>query len=442
MNSELNFNEINPNKNIAKGNMKISNRIQNPKVNSIFREYQEDNNFKRNVSYITKKNENYNDKNILFFDTLNYYPRIFKDFEELKDNCIFCISGKAFNFLYKNKNIKEYKYLLNKIYKNCKIFYNMSSINKTCLIDFYREDPNNFVCNIGENENDIDSIIYSNIGINLNSPNNQNTILYHFYSRKSDISCIKKIIIEGKVLYENTLLLEFVSFLCTMSLNSFIICCLIKNIDTLAGQLNFLEIEFLILSISSFTGQPKNNIKYEPLAENEKLLYFYYYTELVVILSIKLFTLFFFSSLYQNDMEVSIEKRDKIYVSYYFILNIEFMICIIFSFNYISFFRKSPFSNFFLKLLTLLIVLYIIILITLNSSNLRYDFFNITIFEFSKNLTDTFADKNRIWLILLSLFDFISSIFFSTIIYYIFDKIAKNKISQKKDNVNIVKNIN
>ena len=130
---------------------------------------------------------------------------------------------------------------------------------------------------------------------------------------------------------------------------------------------------------------------------------------------------------------MEIEKRDIIFVSYYFILCIEFIICIVFSFNYISFFRKSPFSNFFLKFITFIIVTYILILVTLNSSNLRYDFFNITTFEFSKKLMDSFADKNRVWLILLCFFDFICSILFSNLVYYILDKIAKNKFDNNED---------
>ncbi len=438
-NSFINLADITPNKNISKRSFKNINQIQNSNISTDYKEYLENNNFKRNKTNFTKKNESTHNKNISYRETLNYYPKIFKDFEELNDNCIFCISGKTFDFLYNNQNIKEHKYLLNKIYKNCKIFYNMSSINKTYLVDFYRQNSKNYICNIGENESDIDSIIYSNIGINFKNPNNQNTILYQFYSNNNDISCIKKIISEGKVLYENTLLLEFISFLCTMALNSFIICCLIRNVDVFEGQLNFLEIEFLVLSISSFTGQPKNNFKFEPLAQNEKLLKIYYYVNLFFVLLMKLLCIFFFSSLYKSDSQIKIEKRDKIFVTYYFILNIEFIICIVFSFNYISFFRKSPFSNLFLKFFALLMVLYILILITLNSSNFRYDFFDITVFEFSPKLIDSFGDKNRIWLILLSFFDFISSILFSTLIYYIFDKIAKNRLSIKKNNNNVIK---
>ena len=429
--SNANYNEIIiPNTIKNHFNKTNVNRIERKKINKN-KEKTEENSFKRNKSFIS--NGLIKHKNIFCYEKFYYYPRIFKDYDELKDNCIFCISGKAFNFLYKNKEKKEWKYLLKKICKKCIIFFNMSSIDKSFLIDYYRENPNNYICNIGECENDIDSLISSNVGINLKKPNNQNTILFHFYSPKKSIDCITKIIMEGRIFYENAILLEFSSFLCTMALNSFILCCFFRNIDVLQGQLNFLEIEFLVLSIIAFTGESRNKIVVQPLAKNKKLLKIYYLINLIGILLMKLLSLFIFSILYKSDFQLSIEKRDNIFVTYYFILCIEFIICIVYSFNFISFYRKSPFSNTFLKFITLLIVSYILILVALNSSNFRYDFLKLTVFEFSQNLIDSFADRNRTWLILLCLFDFISSIIFITIIYFIFNKIAKIKLINNKD---------
>jgi len=276
-----------------------------------------------------------------------YYNGIFKDYNDLNDNCIYCISGKAFNFLYKNKKNKEFKYLLKKIYKNCKIFYNMSSIEKSLLIDFYRKHENNNICSIGECQCDIDSIISSNVGINLQNPNNRNTILCHFFSSNHDILCIKKIIIEGKVFYENNILLEKFSFICTLALNSYIFCCFISNIKPLEKQLNFLEIIFLIMSVISFTGKAKNNIVMEPLTKNFKLLNIYYIFQQIGSLIIKIISLIIFLSLYKNDRQIEKKERGKIFTTYYFVLNLEFIISIIYSFKFISFYTISPFSNFF-----------------------------------------------------------------------------------------------
>ena len=314
---------------------------------------------------------------------------------------------------------------MKKIYKNAKIFFNMSSIDKSLLIDFYKENPNNYICNIGKCENDIDSIITSDVGISLEKPHNQNTILSHFYSTKDDILCIKNIILEGRVLYENTILLELVSFLCTLVLNSFILCCLIRNIDTIENQLNFLEIEYLILSILSFIGKPKKNINLEPLTQNKKLLSIYYIFHLIGILIMKLLTIYIFCLFYKSNFDYENDKRSVVFVTYYFIMCIEFLICIVYSLNWIPFYRKSPFTNVFLLIFLLLLFIYIIILVSLNSSNFNYDFFNITYFEFSNILIDSYADKNRILLLASCLFDFIGSFLYSILIYFIFNGIAK-----------------
>ena len=212
--------------------------------------------------------------------------------QEKIDKALDEIRDKRINGLYKgeeNKKKKECRYLLEKLHKNCKIYFEMSSIDKTSTIDFYREHKNTTVCNIGECESDFDSIITSNVGISIKKPTNINTILCHFYSSNTNISCIKNIILEGRVLFENNILLEKVSFLCSMALNSYILCCLIRNIDTIESQLNFLEIEYLILAVFSFSGEPKEgNMFVEPLVKNRKLLSIFYLIELIGVLLVKL----------------------------------------------------------------------------------------------------------------------------------------------------------
>ena len=426
--------------------LEIRNSDISPHQNNIFSQGKknqkkyENKEYKEETSFKKSKNSNYKIRNIVKYKYMNlekyyYYNGIFKDYNDLNDNCIYCISGKAFSFLYKNKKKKDCKFLLEKIYKNCKIFFNMTSLDKSLSVDFFREHSNTFVCNIGECQSDVDSIMTSNIGINFRKPNNRNTILCHFYTINGDILCIKNIIKEGRVLNENTELLEMTSFLCTLAINSYVLSCLIRNSEAYLGQLNFLEIEIVILSISSFIGEPEENISSEPLVENKKLLRIYYIFNLIGILLIKLIAIYFFCSLYRSDKFLGNEERDKIFITYYFVLCIEFIICIIYSFNWISFYRKSPFTNFFLLFFSFIFISYMIILICLNSSNLQYDFLKITYFEFSGELIDSFADKNRIWLSLSCILDFIGSIIYSLIIYYIFKLIAKKKKeSNNKDN--------
>ena len=153
-------------------------------------------------------------------------------FEEYKDlnEGIYCISSEAFNFMYKNRTYKGIQFLLQKINKNSKIFFNMSSTDKTRLIDYYRESGDNVVCSLGECDSDLDAIISSNVGLSLKNPPNQNMILCHFYSSKKDIIGLKSIITIGRLLYENSILLEIVSFSCSVSINFFLVGCLLFSI--------------------------------------------------------------------------------------------------------------------------------------------------------------------------------------------------------------------
>ena len=420
-NSNLSRSPINNESRVLNRNLNTRNKIKYE-----LKQIQENTSLKKSKNRSIRNNIN---KYIYDFEKYYYYNGIFRDYEELNDNCIYCISGKAFSFLYENKKKKECKYLLEKIHKNCKIFFEMSSIDKTCSIDFYREHKNTTVCNIGECESDFDSIITSNVGITIKNPTNINTILCHFYYSNTNISCIRNIILEGRVLFENNILLEKVSFLCSMALNSYILCCLIRNIDAIENQLNFLEIEYLVLAVFSFSGEPKNDsIFVEPLVKNRKLLSIYYVIELIGVLSVKLFAIYLFSSFYRSDFSFDKEKRDITFVTFYFSLCIEFLVSIIYSFNLNSFYRKSPFSNVILIVLTLLFFIYLIIIVCLSSSNMKYDLFKITYFDFSTSLIDSFSDKNKLYLLMALAFDFVGSFILSTIIYYIFRLIAKMKL--------------
>ena len=316
------------------------------------------------------------------------------------------MSGKAFSFLYKNKEKKHCKKLLESIYKFCKIYFSMSSLDKSLVMDFYREYPENCICEIGECDSDFDSIMTSNIGINLREPKNRNTILCHFYAADSNILSLKKIIREGRALNENIMLLKISSVFYTMILNSYIFCCFIRQTEIISNQLNILEICFLIMSISAFTT------KYDSFT---KLGIF-----IIKFISIYVQCRFFIGNQY-NLIE---EQLDVIFCSYYFIFCIEQLISTIFLFNLISFYRKSPFTNYFFIIFNLILFLYFVILETLNSSNYKYDFFNITIYEYLEEFVDSFADRNKLKSLRACMLDLAISIIYSRIIYLIFDKLA------------------
>ena len=301
----------------------------------------------------------------------------------------------------------------------------MSSIAKSISIDFYREFENSCICKIGECQSDYDPIMTSNVGINLRAPKNLNTILCHFYTAESSILCIKKIILEGRISYENIFLLKILSIFCTLIINSYIIACYIRHIDVIMGQLNYLEISFLILSVTGFSEISDNNIDVEPLVRNKKLFRIHYFVQIIGLIVIKLLCIYIASCRYMINRLLNSENVDKIFSTYYFILCTELIFSTSFSINYI---RKNIFSNTFFMLFIVLLLTYFIMLITLNSSNLRLDIFGLSYFEYFEYIIDSFDDRNRLTYFLICLIDFVITFIYSRLIYFIFNTISKSKL--------------
>ena len=364
-------------------------------------------------------------KNLSNLEKFYYYPGIFEDNEELKDNCIYCISGKLFNFLYKNKEKKQCKYILERIHKYCKIFYDMSSIDKSLAIDFYREYPDSCICKIGECLSDIDAILSSNVGINLISPSNENTMLCHFYTVEGSILSIKKIIREGRAIKENIMLLKISSIFYTLIINSYIICCFLRHTDVIINQLNFLEISFLIISISAFTGETDNNKKSNQLIRNKKLYVGHYIAQISGLFFCKFVTIYMHGKYFIGNEELDLRIIDKIYCSFYFILCIEQLFSTVYVLNLITFYRKDSLSNLFYNLSNLLVLIYFTILNILTSSNYKCDFLNITVFDYNENLIDSHGDNNRLNCLIVCIIDFTITIIYSRVVYFVFDRLAK-----------------
>ena len=279
-------------------------------------------NFQKNK---TQTGEIINDNNFLFFQNISYYHGIFEDYEELRDG-IYCISSAAFNFLYKNRTYKGIQYILEKLDKKSKIFFNMSALDKSRLIDYFRESADNVVCSIGECDSDLDAIISSNVGVSLKNPPNQNMILCHFYSSKKDIISLKKIITIGRLLYENSILLEIVSFSCAISINFFILGCIMRNISIKSlsfskNQLRFLDLEFLILEMFSFAGEPREK---DNIIKSKRLLNIYYVIQLSASLIFKLISIYLLEYLYKDDKELDSEERHHEYICSFFILTFKY----------------------------------------------------------------------------------------------------------------------
>ena len=390
---------------------------------SINKESFDKNIYNENIDNISKNiddhNKNPSMNNNLIFMQKYYFQTTFNEYEDVK-NGIFCTSGKLFDFLYENKNRKGVKKFLDEIIEKSKIFYNMSSIDKSNLVNYYRESPTNIICTIGQCDSDIDSIISSNIGITLKNPNNKNTILSHFYSSKNDIICIKEIMEYGRLLYEKILMLEFISFNSSIVFNSFIIGCFLRDYDIISKELDFLEIEFCLLIILSFLGSfNKDNIH---LMKNSKKLTIYYTILTLEILFIKLFVLYVFMELYRGDRTLDPKSLSAEFISNYFVICNEFILIIILTYNFSSFYNDSLIENQIFISLSLLYFGYIFSLIFLCSSNIYVDIFNITYFAQTEKLMDSYTDRNKAYLLLFISIDAFASGIICFITKVIFSK--------------------
>ena len=359
--------------------------------------------------------------NLTFMETF-YYHNIFEQYEDIKKG-IFCISGKLFNMLYKIRDRKGVKKFLEKLIKGGKIFFNMSSLDKSLLIDYLKDSSRNVVCTIGQCESDIDSIITSDVGINLKNPTNQNTILCHLFSKKNDVICLKEIIEIGRLFFENINILEYISFIYAIVINSFVLCCLIRNNGIDNGELDFLEFEFFILIVCSFLGDfDKENIYKK---KNSKLLGIYFAIICFEITLIKVISLYVFTSLFIEDDELTQKEKDDTFISDYFILCSEFIITIILSFNLTTFYKENSFENKILIILCLVYLTYITNLLFLCSSNLSKDILKITNFASRESFMDSIHDNNKIYLVIAMLIDIFASGILCLVTKLFFKRIAK-----------------
>ena len=346
------------------------------------------------------------EKNYLIFMQKYYYQNEFSDYEDVK-NGIFFVSGKLLNFLYKNRERIGANKLLEKIFEKSKVFFNMSSIDKSILVDYLRENKDIIICTIGQCESEIDSIMSSDVGISLKKPTNQNRILSHFYSSKNDIICIKQIMESGRLLNENIIILEFISFIYAIIIDSFIFCSLLRDYDIINEELDFLEIEFFLLIASSFLGKYNKENIYKN--QNSKIVTIYYSIISSELFFIKLLSLYLFIIFFTGDRTLPRVALNKEFITSYFVLCIEFILCLIITFNFSSFYKVNPFKNRILILISLFYLTYIMILLFLCSSNLSFDIFNITYFTHNDNLMDTYTDMNKEYMMLSIIVDIFGS---------------------------------
>jgi hypothetical protein len=195
------------------------------------------------------------------------------------------------------------------------------------------------------------------------------------------------------------------------------------------GQLNLLEISLLVFNIGSFTIKHRRYLRRTPFTNKPKLFTIYYIILTIGLFLVKLNSIYLLCiNIINNEVPIQqYESTSKIFCTFYFVLCMELIFSSVFVYNYNSFNRRNVFENYVYLFFILIFFLYLALLLTLNSSNYKTDIFEITIFEYSEYLIDSFSDKNKLVTFFVALFDFSLSFIYSRIIYFIFYIISKYK---------------
>ena len=377
----------------------------------------------KNTSFInntdTNKNKIYNE----------YYPSKLKN---MRNDCVYCVSGSALRFIYEKRFLPEYKkyefpVLLNHIKKFGKIFFKMKSKDKSFLIDFFRNIPKRVTCMVGDGQNDIDAILTSHVGININPPLNLNTILCHFHPDENNLFCIEKIIRCGRVTFENIYLLTVSSVLTLVIIISYIFLLYIYKIKISSTQLDFLLCNSLLLSLLAFTVQPDITIENSPLFHDSSLYKKFYMIISVCNVVFNIGNGYLFISTYTHNKEIDKEEQKEIFGTYCFFLAYFQIIGMIFNINSINYYRITYRQN-YCYLILMFVIIMILSLIYLICEYSFHPFLNGTLsFEYNSKNVDTFDDKNK----LLSFTIYISGIisFYLCVLFFftIFNKLEQRK---------------
>ena len=367
-----------------------------------------------------------------YFSNICYYTESY--FKNLLSDCNFCISGKALNFIHANRETKKFSKLYKIIPKNSKIFYSMTSQDKSFLIDLYRDLPNNKTCMIGYGYSDIDSMLTAHVGICLKRPNNFNTMLSHFYLPSHDLTNVKTIIEHGRVIIENIFLLLMSCIFCTTIIDIYMAFSFYVIMDVQPEHLRMFNAIYYFLSIFGFTNSAGINKKTN-FIQNNKLFRKYIIIQFIGNIFIKSFDITLFFYLYRKNSNIEEGKRNTIFINYIAVLSFDQIFTTLFGFNFIRFYRKGFYDNFWFCLI--LMIFFFGILIALFFSNKEYQNFltKYYIFENLQENSNSFDERNKLMIFIIILNDLCFTIVFILITQYFFNKQSKNFDTVEKNKI-------
>ena len=413
-----------PNKsNIHKGNKeeKINNNNNNLINNTGFP-----------IKYDFSNNKQY------FVDKRIYFEYSLDKIKYFIDGCTLCFSGIALKYIYDKRKKKEIQILLKLMNKYGKLFFSMSSYQKSLLIKINKEIFNKKICMVGDGTNDIDAIMSSNVGIYIGQQKNLNTLLSHYFINENSLMNIETIIKNGRGYYENDNLLLPANFLftaCWVGLITYSYF-LEKTVDNV--MLTLLNLSIFILCVSAFTIKPDYKIYFNYLASNSKLLKYYKLIRFLGVLIIKIICQIVFYFTYDYNESIDMGENKEIILSYIFIMTWSQSMSSVLVFNISSFYRKSFLSNLIFLIIYILIFLYILYLLTLNDVSLgKIKLINIS-FEFTNNNIDFFDDYHKLTVLYIISADIILPCILVIILKIVFENKARNlknniEIKEKKE---------
>ena len=355
---------------------------------------------------------------------------------EMRNDCVYCVSGSALKFIFNNRYKPEYrKYefpiLLNHIQKYAKIFYKMKSLDKSFLIDYFRKIPDKITCMVGDGQNDIDAIMTSHVGININMPINANTILSHFYPNDGSLLSIEKIIRNGRVIYENIYLFAVTTFFWLIMTVVYICFIYYEEGKIDIYKLDYFTCCFFILSVLAFTTKPNMSNKVEPLFHNHFLFKKYFVLQAICILFVIIIYNSLFILTFKKNKSLEVNKYKKIFGTYYYIFNIFQMISIQFAINSINFYRtESQYNYIYVSLMLILLCIFSFMVCICEYSINPFSIDNLY-FEYSSLNVDTFDDWNKLICFIIFIGNLITCHLVVIILFNIFKKKAKTEYEKK-----------
>ena len=380
-----------------------------------------------NNSYINYSNQGSYEK--LCFD---YSLNKIKYFQK---GCTLCFSGICLRYIYDKRTEPEIKVLLKYIKEFGKIFFSMSPFEKSLLVKINRELFNKKVCMVGDGTNDIDAIMSSNVGIFIGEQVNLNMLLSHYIIKENNLMDIVTIIKNGRGYYENDTLLLPVNAVFTVIWISLIIYSSYYNsfVDNL--KLSLLSITVLLLSIIGFTIKPDYNVSFNYLASNEKLIrsfnFFQFFGMFIFKVTFQMGVMY----TYNENPNLDTDTKNKVIMTYIFILVWSQSMSTCFVFNVNTFYRKSILTNFPFLLLYTLITGYIIYLLTANDIAMGNINSVYLTFEMDKENIDYLDDNHKLNILYVIIIDLVLSYAYIKILKLFYNKKANQMKIEKINNL-------